>query len=377
MSITSTRRGLIAGAASVAALSAGGPAAAALINLRGGGGGAGPLAYDPAMSGDDLAREAVEANLNKPSFGGTSGTTRLAPYSFQVEFVHRSRASATAHGYIGDSGQSQKIVVWTLAGALEDDALLQSLTDALYGRYVDRLRGAGFEVLSLDEMKADPDFLKLPGWDRTGPLELKVGEQHSKIFGATGLPMLAQQNDQRAGFFSALPHSLGPLEGNIAAGLGARFVEGRLGVDFVSLHSSDRKLLFGGRGTRGNWAKVESTAAIALMPQACYVGATPASEKKRGFWGGNAVARANRAVLLGSDGLEVANTTTTGDKAAAAISAGIGVLSAMNGVGAFTASVKRYEARTTPQAYVAEVSPAAEAMVDGLVKRFGETQPRV
>ena len=102
----------------------------------------------------------------------------------------------------------------------------------------------------------------------------------------------------------------------------------------------------------------------------------PNSEKKRGFWGGNAIARANRAVLLGSDSLEVVNTTTTGDKAAAAISMGIGVFAAMNGVSAFTASTKRYEARTTPQAYLAEVSPAAEAMVDGLVKSFGETQPR-
>jgi len=99
----------------------------------------------------------------------------------------------------------------------------------------------------------------------------------ARIFGATGLPMLAQQNDPRAGFFSGLPHSLGGDEGNMAADLGARLVEGRLAIDFVSLHSSDRKLLFGGRGTRGNWAKVDSTAALALMPQACYVAATAAS----------------------------------------------------------------------------------------------------
>jgi hypothetical protein len=374
--IQATRRGLIAGA-SAAAFAAASPASAALIgNFGRGGGGAGPLAYDPAMTGDDLARQAIAATMNKPSPGGTAATSRVAPYSFQVEFVHRSKASATAKGYIGGDGQAQKIVVWTLAGALEDDALLQSFTDALYRRYLDRLKASGLDVVSLDEMKANADFMKLPGWDKTGPLELKAGEQHSKIFGATGLPMLAQQNDARAGFFGALPHSLGPLEGNIAAELGARLVEGRLAVDFVSLHSSDRKLLFGGRGARGSWASVDSTAAIALMPTACYVGATSHSEKKRGFWGGNAVARANRAVLLGSDSLEVVNTTTTGDKAAAAFSAGVGVLMAMNGGGAFTSSVKRYEARTTPQAYLAEVSPAAEAMVDGLVKSYAEAQPR-
>lgn len=373
--LNATRRGLIGGAAAAAALAAGGQASAGLLNLRGGGG-AGPLAFEPEMTGDDLAKAAIGANLNKPSFGGTSGTNRLAPYSFQVEFVQRSKASATARGYIGDSGAASQTVVWTLSGALEDDALLQSFTDALYQRYTEHLRTAGFEVLTLDEMKANANFMKLPGWDKAGPAELRAGDQRSRIFGATGLPMLAQQNDQRAGFFSGLPHSLGGDEGNMAADLGARLVEGRLAIDFVSLHSSDRKLLFGGRGTRGNWAKVDSTAALALMPQACYVAATAASEKKRGYWGGNAVARANRAVLLGSDSLEVVNTTTTGDKAAAAISMGIGVFAAMNGVSAFTASTKRYEARTTPQAYLAEVSPAAEAMVDGLVKSFGEAQPR-
>lgn len=373
-SLQSTRRGLIVGVAATAALAANAPASAAMFG--GGRSSPGPLAYDPAMTGEDLAREAISATLNKPSMGGTSATTRVAPYSFQVEFVHRSKASATAKGYIGDSGQSRTTVVWTLAGALEDDALLQSFTDALYARYVERLKATGLEVVSLDEMKANANFMKLPGWDKTGPLELHAGEQHSKIFGASGLPMVAQQNDIRAGFFSALPHSLGPLEGNLAADLGARLVEGRLGVDFVSLHSSDRKLLFGGRGTRGNWAKVDSTAAIALMPGACYVAATAVSEKKRGFWGGNAVAKASRAVLLGSDSLEVANTTTTGDKAAAAISMGIGVFAAMNGSSAFVGSTKRYEARTTPQAYLAEVSPAAEAMVDGLVKSYAEAQPR-
>lgn len=82
-------------------------------------------------------------------------------------------------------------------------------------------------------MKANANVMTLPGWDKASPLELHAGDQHSKIFGATGLPMVAQQNDARAGCFWSLPHSMGPLEGNMAADQGARLVEGRLAVDFV------------------------------------------------------------------------------------------------------------------------------------------------
>lgn len=134
--------------------------------------------------------------------GGTFGaktvtafakSKRVAVAGFRVVFVTHNEARAIVRAsYMPgrETGAAKSKTEVDLQGV--DDATMQAITDKAYSLFIDQLKAAGREVLSIEEMNAH--FAKF-NLAKEYPQPTKLGLLEGKAFSPAGLPLWWQVGD--------------------------------------------------------------------------------------------------------------------------------------------------------------------------------------
>jgi len=134
--------------------------------------------------------------------GGTFGektvnafarSNRVVIAGFRVVFVTHNETHAITRGTYMPGGRETGTAKAKMEVDLQgvDDATLQAITNAAYQRFVDQLKAAGKEVLSIDQTKPlYADFKTAPA-----PQEVTRDVLRGRAFSPTGLPLWWQVGD--------------------------------------------------------------------------------------------------------------------------------------------------------------------------------------
>jgi len=131
------------------------------------------------------------------TFGAKTATAfaksnRVAVAGFRVVFVTHNEARAIVRAsYLPgrETGTAKARMEVDLRGV--DDATLQAITDRAYNRFLDQLRAAGREVVTIEEMKGSFGGFKTAAV----PQAVDAGLLRGKAFSPSGLPLWWQVGD--------------------------------------------------------------------------------------------------------------------------------------------------------------------------------------
>lgn len=144
----------------------------------------------------------AQVSINDEAGSSFKGTKRVAIAQFGIEYYSQLTV-------VGRSGGNTATQVSSLAGV--SDQAMQAMVDQLYKDTVDKLKGAGFDVVDQAEVTVDPGYQALvASYAKPSPMVMRdsqgiaSGEHISKVFAPAG--MMA---------FFATGGSSGPLRGNM------------------------------------------------------------------------------------------------------------------------------------------------------------------
>ncbi len=162
------------------------------IGVKKGKGGAMPFNFDaPAASQS-------EDFIHVSGAGHLKGIKKLAIVNFTVEYTLSKKATITTRrpGMTASSSADVEIPD-------ADPEILVQITNALYDRLVEDIKGAGIELVPFETLKEEKRFQKLKGAQKESPWVAKVKDGTSVFVGAHGMPVYLD-NPERADFLKGL-----------------------------------------------------------------------------------------------------------------------------------------------------------------------------
>lgn len=201
---------------------------------------------DPVALGPDFKPAEMSPKLLKASdLAAFKTLQRAAISSFQVEFVTKGSATATAREF-GKSGSANTSMSVALTGVAEPD--FQAITNQLHADFVRDLQAIGIEVLPTARVLAAPAYQKMAASGGPSPYRKSGGGQTSVVMAPDGLAVygMGQALGGKSSLFGALSAmaSVGTMAGAISGGidlqkeLDVSLIQVRLTLDFVDLSSS-------------------------------------------------------------------------------------------------------------------------------------------
>lgn len=314
------------------------------------------------------AAQAQTPSLDIDNLSTFKGAKRVVIDQFGVEFISVLKAR-------GKGGGSSANLDAKLEGV--SDAAMQALTDRAYQDTVAALTQAGFEVLSTDELQAQPAYQALMA---------KVGHEspyvvdddkngYSRIFAPTGMKAVFRSgsdlrgsmgdrmdafSSKNQGEFSEVAKSLGVylLRFHFLASFGTKTASGGF---FANMSGKARAAI-----TAGPTLMAKST----MMQVISHEGARLFANSPRGA---NATVCLDAPLTVQAEGYALEETTTAeskrGDGMANALSVGLNFLT--GGRGASQTSNKTMAVKLTEEnfneSYLRMIGQAREAFVDKLV----------
>ena len=226
--------------------------------------------YDLGTPASQQAEAYIEAERPKAA---RDAKRIVIPY-FQVEFVQQSSASANVMGQkagagLGSSSSRVKTTV-TLSGVAPTQ--FQAITNDFYDAVVADLKGAGVDVVSLDQMRASPEFKTLSGHGcKDSPDTIEHFDNISKFYAPHGMQVYYLPKDERfsgaatgkksgpsiIGAFSQMGAGISGVYGGgaykfvdeevaLAKALGAKVLRVRVVIDFADVSAEGHSGAQGG-----------------------------------------------------------------------------------------------------------------------------------
>lgn len=182
----------------------------------------------------------------------------IIPY-FQMEFVVKSAASASAFG--DDGGSATVAQLFELKGVTDEQ--LQTMTDRYYENLVAQLKAQGHQVVPHSELVKMKSFQAFEKFHKPTPHLEERNSSTSKFFSYKGMPMYFVDGDKRLSVTGALGSAFSfgkrpaALEEDLEEESGAKVLRARYVVDFVSQAGS----------TSGGTASMDSSYQVAMAPE--------------------------------------------------------------------------------------------------------------
>jgi hypothetical protein len=162
------------------------------MGVKKGKGGAAPFDFDAPAAGQS------EEFVHVSGAGHLKGIKKLAIVNFTVEYTMSKKAQVIARRPGATASASAEVEIPDA-----DPAILVQITDALYDRLVEDLKGAGIEMVPFETLKEEKRFQKLKGAQKESPWIAKVKDGVSVFVGARGRPVYLD-NPDRADFLKGL-----------------------------------------------------------------------------------------------------------------------------------------------------------------------------
>jgi hypothetical protein len=185
---------------------------------------------------------------------------RVVIDSFGVEFYSRLHAAGKRGGNVAE-------VVMRLDGV--EDATRQAITEQAYADTVQALTKAGFEVMDIAQLAAQPVFQALDGkYGKPSPYKVEDSEialgsmQISQIYAPAGRKAYFQTGTGRGDFtqrVDAQNQGIGRQKGDLAKAVNATLLDAHLQASFGALSATKNNGLLAGLGA--------TTARSAITPQ--------------------------------------------------------------------------------------------------------------
>lgn len=325
-----------------------------------------PPTFNPSASAAEQAAIFIGDN------GQTKRMTkikRVVVTGCNVLFAENSRAAAsTGGGMFSSLGSStvraeEKIsIIYSLSGI--SDTQQQTLANTICANAENRLRQAGFDVVPTAELQANETFKALQASGKTSPFKYTLPGKGSsstyKVFAPMGYTVYDQRYIGTLGglsqaFKAAAGTSAVQMEGLLMKQTDASAVSINVLVDFAQLQSDGHQRGLANKDT----AKVSGGVDLGITGQVDF---KPLNQlkcwkrfKKEECMLNGAVPTFNSKLPVITHQAfykDVANVTTTGDKAAAAFTKGLSMLAAVGGLsGTSSHEVTRYQVNAIPEQF--------------------------
>lgn len=336
-----------------------------------------PPAFDPNASAQAQAATFIGDNGQTKRLAGVK---RVAVTGCNVLFAENSSASAsTGGGLFSTTGNVSRAeanvsVIYSLNGI--SDAQQQKIANEICADAEKRLAAAGFEVVPTSELLKNESFKALLASGKASPFNYKAPGKGSKttynVFAPSGYTVYDARYIGTIGglgqaFKAAAGTSAVQMEGILMKQLNASAVSINVLVDFAELQSDGhQKGIF-----NKDSANVKHGVNLGITGQVDF---KPLEQLKCWQRFGKEECMLNGLVPTFNSKLpvttneqfykDVVNTTTTGDKAAAAFTKGLSMLAAAGGVsGVASRDVTRYSVNVEP----AQFAKVARTGVDGFL----------
>lgn len=244
------------------------------------------LAFSALLPSPAQAKDTPDAVVLDASFKPAEQATRLLRVTegkamkdlkkvavplFTVEFVIADSERAETSGFAA-AGRASASVYYKLKGLEEAD--FETITAALYQRFLDDLKEAGIEVLPFEQVAASPTYKKLAASGVPSPIKsdaaITMAAPGMAIY---GFNKMQSGGSGGAGLFSALSQ-MGAGFGGVSAALdtvalqqelGAAVIEARMKVNFVQLTNNNKGFLGRLAGTASVEGKVQPSVGSATF----------------------------------------------------------------------------------------------------------------
>ncbi len=230
--------------------------------------------FDPALI-QTQPQQAIDAWLDTGKATGLAGLSKVCVSQFRILFATQGVGSAMAGGGIGSSGSAHIHGRYVLTGV--DDALMQSLTNDAYQRFLQSLGGRGLTVVPYAELPAaarerfEKDAVASPA--EVKRTVSRGSSKEYKLFSAQGLPLYFAPSDPlraHMGMGVALSglgwDALDYVESGVAGPQQMALLRVTLVMDFIQMETSGG--LFANTATVGGEPGIQLTAesSLRVMP---------------------------------------------------------------------------------------------------------------
>lgn len=343
------------------------------------GGAKAPPKYDSAATPEAQAATFIAPNKDAKKMGDVGKGAVLA---CNVMFAHRAAAHAgTGGGLFDHSGytraEAKVSVFYTLVGLTDAD--YQRMADQICAKAEQQLVAKGFQLVPKSELEANAEYQALRVAGRETPFDFKPagGDSNARymVYAAGGASLydpryIGTMSGLGQAFKAAKGTSADQLATSVMDQFGADGISINLLVDFAQLQSSGASRGF--QLAEVNEAKVSGEVGLSITGDVSF-----RLSKHMDCWdrfgkrecmvkNGNTPMFASKMPVLMQEPFyeSVEDTTTTGDKAAAVLTKGIALLSAMSGVSSTSYDTTRYEVRVNPAQFGQTATTGAERFVD-------------
>ncbi len=168
-------------------------------------------------------------------------SNRVVVAGFRVVFVTHNETHAITRGTYMPGGRETGTAKAKMEVDLQgvDDATLQSITNAAYQRFVDQLKAAGKEVLSIDQTRSLYSDFQIS----TTPQEVNRGPLRGRAFSPSGLPLWWQVGDPWGD--SGLSQANMRAFNELSKATGAIAIAPGIVIDFARMQSSGNSSGYG------------------------------------------------------------------------------------------------------------------------------------
>ncbi|MFP1681771.1 hypothetical protein ACLD0W_04630 [Alloalcanivorax sp. C16-1] len=328
--------------------------------------------YNASSSAASQAGTFIEADNEKHM----QGVNKVGVLSCNVMFGMTSAASASTSGGFragadratGTISRSdvKVTVTYTVDGVEESE--LQRIADDACADAETQLAGAGFQVVPLATIQANPNYRKIQAGGRPSPFEYKEkrGGTRYLVLARTGETVTDPRYTGAAqGFAQSFKAVAGDateqLEGQLIKDLGMTGVNINLLVDFASLESDGHKT-FAGLANK-NSAKVKADIQLAVSGDLRFQ-PLPAQKCWKEYGKEKCQIKLNQQPVFATRQpvasarpfyTSIENVTTTGDKVTSGLTKAVGMLSALSGTSSKVArDITRYQVNVIPDVYQTE-----------------------
>ena len=313
------------------------------------------------------AAQAQAPSLDIDNIGTFKGAKKIVIDQFGVEFVSVLKAR-------GQGGGSSANIDAALEGV--SDAAMQALTDRAYQDTVAALTKAGFEVVSADELQAQPQYQQLMAKvAHDSPYVVDDKGAYSRIFAPTGMKAVFRSgSDLRGTMGDRMDAFNSKTQGEfseVAKSLGVHLVRFHYLASFGTTTASKGFLSsFTGKARAAIEAGPTLMAKSTMVQVISHDGARLFANSPRGA---NATVCLDAPFTVKADGYALEETTTAeskrSDGVANALSVGLNLLT--GGRGASQTSSKMMVVKLTEdnfhESYTRMIGQARDAFVDRLV----------
>ncbi len=324
-------------------------------------GAAGAADLDPA--GDIKAQAEKFVKVDNPEY--LSAIKRVAITNYMVDFVSELKYTKSLSGLEAMIGADSDVSIKLVGSSNEQ---FQAITEKFYQQTVEQLKAQGIEVVTVEELKALPEFTDLAANGVTPvPSEQDAAAGKGLFFTAQGLPL--QLSDETQFIPTFTPPFVKPkkddfltfgtrFSGGFSAGQ-AQYIEDKIAKKLDASILKVRLTVLGGQLTPDTsfWSggKVSTRAAASFVDFVSrYAFITPDGNKAR---------VALKEIAETGDIGELVNTTSDGTKTVdtaknvalvalnvVSIAARLGGAGGVGGIGGFSATTE-YECRIQPESF--------------------------